>query len=182
MPGFTGHTVANGIVLAGTTVVMASQGWSMQDIIAVDAGILVSTLILSPDMDLFTSRSMDDWGLLRIFWWPYAKLVKHRDRLHIPVLGTTVRWLYTLGLIGLIVLLFRFWFSRIGLQVDLSFAGDTDDVIYNLLYVVDVYIGAVIADAVHYILDMVTHELKRGSPRHHHHPPIGEREISPLGE
>lgn len=181
MPGFTGHTVANSLVLAGTSVVMASQGWSTQDIIAVDAGILISTFILSPDMDLFTSRSMYDWGLLRIFWFPYAKLVKHRDRLHIPILGTTVRWVYTLALIGLIVLLFRFWFRRIGLQVDFSFTGDTDDIIYNLLYVLDVYIGAIIADTVHFILDMVTHGLIH-SPRRYRHTRIGEREISPLGE
>ncbi len=182
MPGFTGHTVANSIALAGTSVFMASQGWSAQDIIAVDAGILISTFILSPDMDLFTSRSMYDWGILRIFWFPYAKLVKHRDRLHTPLLGTTVRWLYTLALIGLVVLLFRFWFRRIGLQVEFSFAGDSGDIIYNLLYVLDVYIGANIADTIHFVLDMVTHGLKHGNARHYHHTHIGDREASPLGE
>jgi uncharacterized metal-binding protein len=71
---------------------MWTQSWSIPDIVAVDAGVVISTLILSPDMDLFTSKSMDDWGILRYFWWPYTKIVKHRDRLHTPLLGTLVRW------------------------------------------------------------------------------------------
>jgi uncharacterized metal-binding protein len=161
MPGFVGHTTANAVVLAGTTAFMWWQGWSVQDILAVDAGIGISTLVLSPDMDLFNSKSMEDWGLLRFFWWPYARLVKHRDRMHIPILGTTVRWLYVLGIVLLFVVLFRFWFRRIGLQIEFDFAGDTDDIIYNLLYVVDIYIGAVLADACHYVLDVATTELKR---------------------
>ena len=103
MPGFVGHTTANGIVLVGTTAFMWTQGWSIADIVAVDAGVAVSTLILSPDMDLFTSKSMEDWGILRYFWWPYAKIVKHRDRLHTPLLGTCVRWLYTLVILSIAV-------------------------------------------------------------------------------
>ena len=165
MPGYTGHAVANGVALVGTSAFMYWQGWSPQDIFFVDSGIVISTLILSPDMDLFTSKPMNGWGVLRIFWLPYSKLVKHRDRLHMPILGTTVRWLYTLGLLSLLILLFRFWFRRIGLQVEFTFDGDRDDIIFNLLYLLDVYIGATIADTLHYVLDMVTHELGRAIPR-----------------
>jgi len=68
MPGFVGHTVANTAVLVSTTVIMRAQAWSWQDVIAVDAGIAIASLVLSPDMDLFNSKSMDDWGLLRLFW------------------------------------------------------------------------------------------------------------------
>ncbi|MBI4789742.1 MAG: DUF2227 family putative metal-binding protein [Chloroflexi bacterium] len=161
MPGFTGHTVANSVALVGTSAFMYWQGWSLQDIFFVDTGIVISTLILSPDMDLFTSKPMNGWGILRVFWWPYSKLVKHRDRLHTPIVGTTVRWLYTLGLLALLVLLFRFWFRRIGLQVEFSFDGDREDIIFNLLYVLDVYIGAAIADALHFVLDMFVREPRR---------------------
>ena len=58
MPGFRGHTIANSVVIVGTSAFMYSQGWSLPDIVAVDAGILISTLVLSPDMDLFTSQPM----------------------------------------------------------------------------------------------------------------------------
>jgi uncharacterized metal-binding protein len=168
MPGFVGHTVANTAVLVGTTVVMRAQAWSWQDVIAVDTGIAIASLVLSPDMDLFNSKSMDDWGLLRLFWWPYAKLAKHRDRLHFPILGTAVRWLYVAAILLLFTVLFRFWFRRIGLSVSFDFAGDTDDIIYNALYLADVFLGAVLADTMHYILDMITTRLKRLLPHDYH--------------
>jgi uncharacterized metal-binding protein len=165
MPGFVGHTTANTLVLVGTTVLMRTQGWSWQDVVAVDAGIAVASLVLSPDMDLFNSKSMDDWGLLRVFWWPYSKLAKHRDRLHIPILGTAVRWLYVAAILLLLTALFRFWFRRIGLSINFDFAGDTEDIIYNALYLADVFLGAVLADTTHYILDMISTRLKRLVPR-----------------
>ena len=168
MPGFVGHTVANAAVLVGTSVVMRTQGWSWQDVLAVDAGIAVASLVLSPDMDLFNSKSMDDWGLLRVFWWPYSKLAKHRDRLHIPVLGTAVRWLYVAAILLLFTVLFRFWFRRIGLNVSFDFAGDTEDIIYNALYLADVFLGAVLADTTHYILDITTTGIKRALPHRYH--------------
>jgi uncharacterized metal-binding protein len=168
MPGFVGHTVANAAVLVGTSVVMRTQGWSWQDVVAVDAGIAVASLVLSPDMDLFNSKSMDDWGLLRVFWWPYSKLAKHRDRLHIPILGTAVRWLYVAAILLLFTALFRFWFRRIGLSVSFDFAGDTEDIIYNALYLADVFLGAVLADTTHYILDITTTGIKRALPHRYH--------------
>ena len=165
MPGFVGHTVANAALLVGTSVVMRTQGWSWQDVAAVDAGIAVASLVLSPDMDLFNSKSMDDWGLLRVFWWPYSKLAKHRDRLHIPILGTAVRWLYVAAILLLLIALFRFWFRRIGLSVSFDFAGATEDIIYNALYLADVFLGAVLADTTHYVLDVISTKIKRLVPR-----------------
>ena len=175
MPGFVGHTTANGIVLAGTTAFMWTQGWSLADIIAVDAGVAISTLILSPDMDLFTSKSMEDWGILRYFWWPYAKIVKHRDRLHTPLLGTFVRWLYTLVILSIAIVPLAILVRRIGFQV--TFRGETDDIIWYLGYLLDVFVGANLADAMHFVLDMLTTGLKEGFGAHHHreHYPLARR-------
>ena len=175
MPGFVGHTTANGIVLAGTTMFMWTQGWSVADIAAVDAGIAISTLILSPDMDLFTSKSMDDWGILRIFWWPYAKIVKHRDRLHTPLLGTSVRWLYTLIVLSIAIVPLAILVRRIGFQV--TFKGETDDIIWYLGYLLDIFLGANLADAMHFVLDMLTTGLKEELGIHHHreHFPLARR-------
>jgi uncharacterized metal-binding protein len=182
MPGFIGHTAANTVALVGTSAYMWYDRWSIPDILAVDAGILIATFILSPDMDLFKSEPMAGWGVLRIFWLRYAKLVRHRDRLHIPVLGTAVRWLYLSFWIGLLVILFRFWFRRIGLQVEFDFQGDTDDMIYNLLFLVDVFVGAIIADTMHYVLDIITSKLKIGRPRRERWSTIRNRESSFAGE
>lgn len=167
MPGFIGHTTANGVVLAGTTAFMWTQGWSIGDIVAVDAGIAISSLILSPDMDLFTSKSMDDWGIFRIFWWLYAKLVKHRDRLHTPILGTSVRWIYTMAILSIAMVPLALLMRNLGFR--LTFAGEVDDVIYYLLYLLDVFIGANLADAMHFVLDIVTTGFKEGLGHHHHH-------------
>ncbi len=167
MPGFIGHTTANGVVLVGTTAVMWTQGWSIPDIAAVDIGIAISSLVLSPDMDLFTSKSMDDWGILRIFWWPYAKIVKHRDRLHTPILGTFVRWLYMMVIIAIAIVPWAILLRRIGFKM--TFQGDAEDIAWYLGYLVDAFVGANLADAMHFVLDMTTTGFKEGLGHHHHH-------------
>lgn len=169
MPGFTGHTTANTLLLVGTSALLLNQGWEVQDIIAIDVGIAISTLVLSPDMDLFTSKPMEDWGLLRFFWWPYARLVKHRDRLHTPILGTTVRWSYLLVLLLLALLTFRLLLERIGMRVDISFIDPNRTFLHYAKYVAEMFIGGNLADAVHFFLDVSTHGLEHGVPRHYHH-------------
>jgi uncharacterized metal-binding protein len=158
MPGFIGHTIGNTVVLAGTTAVMVSQGWSVADILATDAGVAIATVILSPDMDLFNSRSMSDWGILKYYWWPYAKLVKHRDRMHFPLIGTFVRWAYNLVLIGLAIIPIAILLRRVGFTM--TFKGDTDDIYWYLGYLLDAFIGATVADAMHYVLDITTTHIK----------------------
>ncbi|MBI3537633.1 MAG: DUF2227 family putative metal-binding protein [Chloroflexi bacterium] len=165
MPGFWGHTITNSIALVGVTAYMAAERWSVPDIAAVDAGILLSTFVLSPDMDLFTSKPMEEWGWLRFFWWPYARIVKHRDRLHTPILGTTARWIYLIAVITVLILPILFLLRQIGLQVNFSFNGSREDVVYYFLYVVDIFVGANIADGLHFGLDMITHGLKHGTPQ-----------------
>lgn len=165
MPGFVGHTVANTAVLVGTTVVMRAQSWSWQDVIAVNAGIAIATFVLSPDMDLFNSKSMDGWGWLRVFWWPYSKLAKHRDRLHIPILGTAVRWLYVLAILAILGLLLYLLLRRLEVGISFDFAGDSQDLLYNSLYLADMFLGAILADTTHYVLDIISTKLKRLIPR-----------------
>ena len=191
MPGFWGHTIGSTVAATATTTYMVLDHWSTSDILVVNAGIALATFVLSPDMDLFNSHPNKGWGVLRFFWWPYSKLVKHRDRLHIPVIGTTARFLYTALILSIFIILFRYIFRRIGLQIDFDFEGDRADMIFNLLFLVDLYVGAVIADATHYILDIVTTEIKISGrlrrPRYapgqtrddHNHSHDGENEWNP---
>jgi uncharacterized metal-binding protein len=168
MPGFTGHTTANTLLLVGTSAFLLERGWATPDVIAIDLGIAISTLVLSPDMDLFTSKSMEDWGILRFFWWPYARLVKHRDRLHTPILGTTVRWSYLLVLLMLALLVLRIALERIGLRVDIAMIDPNTTFLHYARYVAVMFVGGNLADAVHFFLDVSTHGLEHGVPRHHH--------------
>lgn len=53
-----------------------------------------SGLYLSPDLDLQHSRPFKRWGILKVFWWPYAKAIAHRGISHVPLLGTATRLLW----------------------------------------------------------------------------------------
>ena len=62
-------------------------------------------LWLSPDLDTY-SVALKRWGLLKIIWWPYRKVIPHRSLFsHAPLIGTTVRigylilWLFFLLLL-----------------------------------------------------------------------------------
>jgi len=66
---------------------------------------LLGGLWLSPDLDT-RSNPTRRWGPLRLLWWPYRRLLRHRSLLsHSPLLGTGGRLLY-LGalLLGLCLL------------------------------------------------------------------------------
>jgi uncharacterized metal-binding protein len=163
MPGFVGHTIGNTVVLVGTTAVMASQGWSLADIAVVDAGIVIANFVLSPDLDLFNSKSMEDWGWMRIFWWPYAKMVKHRDLMHVPGIGTLVRWLYMAVVLSIVIVPIAIILRR--MNFSMTFQGDAEDILWYLGYVADLLVGAALADTMHYVLDVTTTRLKRLMPR-----------------
>lgn len=53
-----------------------------------------ANLWLSPDLDT-VSKPFKRWGILRLIWLPYLKLVKHRSLIsHSPVLSTLIRVAY----------------------------------------------------------------------------------------
>jgi uncharacterized metal-binding protein len=70
---------------------------------------LLGGLWLSPDLDT-RSNPTRRWGPLRLLWWPYRRLLRHRSLLsHSPFLGSTVRLLYLTALITLLCSLLHPW-------------------------------------------------------------------------
>ncbi len=58
---------------------------------------LFSGFMFGPDLDVF-SIQFQRWGLLKVIWLPYQKIVPHRSWLsHGPLIGTTVRLVYLGG-------------------------------------------------------------------------------------
>ena len=55
-------------------------------ILAFSASYLFATFFLSPDLDT-KSRPYKRWKILRILWWPYRIMFKHRGYSHNIVLG-----------------------------------------------------------------------------------------------
>ncbi|MEZ5335276.1 MAG: metal-binding protein [Methanolobus sp.] len=49
-------------------------------------GYIFATFFLSPDLDI-QSKPYKRWGLLKILWWPYKVIFKHRGYSHHPVIG-----------------------------------------------------------------------------------------------
>jgi uncharacterized metal-binding protein len=72
------------------------EGWWIG---AFAIGYLLSMHFLSPDLDLSSSRAFRRWGILRLLWWPYAKLFRHRRSSHHWLWGTTTRLAYVLVVI-----------------------------------------------------------------------------------
>ena len=53
-----------------------------------------ASLLLSPDIDLADSSPARRWGVLRLFWFPYAWLFRHRGLSHSVLFGPLTRVLY----------------------------------------------------------------------------------------
>jgi len=55
---------------------------------------LISSLLLSPDLDLRRSHAAMRWGWGRIIWIPYARIFRHRALSHHLLLGPLTRIIY----------------------------------------------------------------------------------------
>jgi len=78
-------------------------GW--RDGIIGGAAFFIGGLWLSPDLDT-NSLSFKRWGILKIFWWPYQKMIPHRSIIsHGPLIGTFFRIGYLIFLGSFMALL-----------------------------------------------------------------------------
>lgn len=83
---------------------------------------MFATRYLSPDLDI-NSKPYQRWGVLRVLWWPYMKIYKHRQSSHSLIIGPITAILYLL----LFVLPAIYVFMYISLSVI--------PMIYAMLYV-----------------------------------------------
>ena len=67
---------------------------------------LLGGLFLSPDLDTY-SKPLKRWGILKVLWGPYRKLIPHRSFLsHSPFLGTALKVIYIIVIYLLLGILF----------------------------------------------------------------------------
>jgi uncharacterized metal-binding protein len=65
-------------------------------------GFLIGGLLLSPDLDTH-SNATRRWGILKLLWWPYRRVLSHRSLLsHSPLLGSSLRLAYLAGVVLLL--------------------------------------------------------------------------------
>jgi uncharacterized metal-binding protein len=103
---------------------------------------LFATFYLSPDLDT-NSKPYKRWGMLRILWWPYKVIFKHRGFSHNPILGP-LSIILNLGLIIAALLLL----------------GGVDLQIIPTNFIIPAMAGMVLSMEVHIISDSFVSKLK----------------------
>jgi uncharacterized metal-binding protein len=91
----------------------------------VAGGFMLGGLMFGPDLDIY-SRQYQRWGYLRFIWIPYQKRLRHRSFLsHGPIIGTTLRVLYFLTIVGIFVIIVLVIAEKLG-SVTLNWQGMSD--------------------------------------------------------
>lgn len=148
MPNFSTHTMAN---LFTMSLVVGASMYYGQDIVRtglVCAGLLLSTFLLSPDLDLATSHISHDWGPLRLLTVPYSMIFKHGQTSHKPILGTLTRYGYMVTVIAILTTL-------LGQFLRFTIYDEWELVKTNWMYIEYLFMGSVVADLVHLTLDFL---------------------------
>ena len=91
---YKGHVALNAVAFAGMAYVAHRFRVPVYNRLYFTIGYAFSTFFLSPDLDLFYSKASKNWKLLRVIWWPYSKLMKHRGLSHSLLLSTLSKLLY----------------------------------------------------------------------------------------
>lgn len=121
MPGGKTHELINITTLVSIlTVVYYLSTWpetgafarhpDINEVIAFSVSYIFATFYLSPDLDT-KSRPYKRWKMLRILWWPYRIIFKHRGFSHNMILGPLTILLYLTVIVLALLLL-----SGVGLQ------------------------------------------------------------------
>src|ERR687883_411870 len=102
MPSGKTHDMVT-LVLAAPTFAAA---WGLTGSVALSTAATVAMLfgglMFGPDLDIL-SRQYTRWGPLRLLWFPYRVVFRHRSRWsHGIIFGTLIRVLYFTGMLALI--------------------------------------------------------------------------------
>lgn len=109
MPGFKTHTLVNAaLALPIFGYLYFNHGDAL---LPFTLGYCMSTVIISPDLDLYTSRISRNWGLFRPLVWGYSKLFKHGQYSHKPILGTATRYVYLTLIAFALTVLIAYWYA-----------------------------------------------------------------------
>lgn len=90
---YKGHLAINTAVLGGVYFLAKDYVDTDAQILFV-AGYAFASFFLSPDLDLFYSTATKNWKFLRLLWWPYSKIMKHRGLSHSLFLSTITKLVY----------------------------------------------------------------------------------------
>jgi uncharacterized metal-binding protein len=144
MPGYNTHRRFNYAVLIIISILFYFKNilfFDLPQFLILVAGFYAGTEFITPDLDI-ESKAIRRWGVLRALWLPYKLLFKHGKSSHNIIYGAVVRLLYiSLIILGVYYLLFRAIPSNI--------------MILPFDYILILFTGIIIANALHVMLDML---------------------------
>lgn len=146
IPKGTVHDTINTVLLIVFVLVVTTHDYlklgsdNLILLIIFSASYLFGTFFLSPDLDL-SSTPYKRWGFLRVMWWPYKELFKHRKMSHNIILGPVS----IVGYFTMLIILFLWIVNSIHKVKD-----------YHYVMYVVMITGFVISIELHIILDHIT--------------------------
>ena len=145
MPGDATHVKWSQYVAFIGCIGMYGIGVDLLHIICMAAIFMFGAKYVSPDLDI-DSTPYHRWGILRVFFWPFVKLMKHRKLSHNIVIGPIlVVGYFSVVVLLLCVVLNRFWLPVVEPMIDQAQEILTQIMTLNLTHENAVVIGIVIA-------------------------------------
>jgi len=110
MPSGKTHIRINWFVLALINILIMPfhMDISIKNYFLFNIIFILTSYYISPDLDI-TSSVYRRWGLLKIIWWPYKELMKHRQMSHSIIWGPiSILFYMVLLIIPIILAIFKF--------------------------------------------------------------------------
>ncbi|MDD5265264.1 MAG: DUF2227 family putative metal-binding protein [Candidatus Bipolaricaulis sp.] len=138
-------------IWSGLGAYLILEGWGTWPLLAVFGVCYVASMaLLSPDLDLVGSRPFKRWGPLRVLWWPYATVFRHRKLSHHWFFGPLTRVGYILA-----------WVIVAGVAVGWISARDLEVRLPNGTLVAAIALGLYLPNATHIVADAIHTAAKR---------------------
>ncbi len=127
------------------------EGWVTWPAAAIFGACYVASMaFLSPDLDLVGSRPFKRWGPLRVLWWPYAAVFRHRKLSHHWFFGPLTRVGYVLA-----------WVAVVGIAVGWIAARDLRVRLPNTEVLAAIALGLYFPNVTHIAADALGTAFKR---------------------
>ncbi|MCW7077485.1 MAG: metal-binding protein [Candidatus Syntrophoarchaeum sp.] len=119
MPGDAEHIAWAQRVAFVAGVVLYASGVDLIHVLGIIGTFLFGTMYVSPDLDI-QSKPFQRWGIFRILWYPFLRIVAHRSNWsHNILLGPiTVVSYFMLIAIGAGIALNKFWLPVVEPLID----------------------------------------------------------------
>ena len=119
MPSDAVHVKWGYIVAVAGSVILSALGVNLIDVVLLAFVFMFGIKYVSPDLDI-DSQPYQRWGILKVFFYPYMKYIKHRSKWsHGILLGPIFTVSYFLTVVVIIgACLNRFWLPVIEPLID----------------------------------------------------------------